>query len=131
MIKAYATSGAGSAGGGIGGLLLPLVLMFALSYFLMIKPQKKKQQEAIQLKNSLKAGDTVILYSGLVGTIVAVDGEIITIECDPDKVRLNFQSYAVARVTSKEETLYEETEEDKEFERQLFGEEDNKDDKEQ
>ena len=85
MIKAYATSGAGSAGGGIGGLLLPLVLMFALSYFLMIKPQKKKQQEAIQLKNSLKAGDTVILYSGL----------------------------------------------DKEFERQLFGEEDNKDDKQQ
>lgn len=131
MIKAYATSGAGSAGGGIGGLLLPLVLMFALSYFLMIKPQKKKQQEAIQLKNSLKAGDTVILYSGLVGTIVAVDGEIITIECDPDKVRLNFQSYSVARVTSKEETLYEETEEDKEFERQLFGEEDNKDDKQQ
>ena len=123
MITAYAANAASAASGGL-SMILPLVLMFALMYFLMIKPQKKKQQEASKMRNSLKAGDKVSLYSGLIGTIVAVKDDIVTIESGPEKVRLDFNNWAIRQVVADQagpQGSQADTEDDKEFERQLFG----------
>ena len=59
--------------------LLPFLLIFAIFYFLLIRPQKKRQQQHANLLAGLKAGDKVLLNSGIVGTIVKVkeDGYLI------------------------------------------------------
>ena len=63
-------------GGGLVGLLLPWILIFGIFYFLVIRPQQKKQRQAQterdNLLKSLKPGDKIITSSGIYGTIVAV-----------------------------------------------------------
>ena len=53
--------------------LLPLVLIFALFWFLILRPARKKQQAATQLRSSLAVGDTVLLGSGIYGRVEEVD----------------------------------------------------------
>ncbi len=84
---AYAQgAGAGSAGGGF-SMLVPLVLMFLVFYFLLIRPQKKKQQKHQDMLKSLKVGDKVITSGGLCGTIVDGGDPLLKLEI-ADKVKV-------------------------------------------
>jgi preprotein translocase subunit YajC len=69
---AYAMGGAPGGGGPGGGFtaLVPLILMFAVFYVLLIRPQQKKQRELRDLLNSLKTGDQIVTSGGLYGTII-------------------------------------------------------------
>jgi preprotein translocase subunit YajC len=89
------------AGSG-GGLLtfLPIILIIAAMYFLMIRPQSKRKREAEAMQRSLAAGDEVQTVGGLFGTVTAVDDEAITIEASPG-VNLRFAKGAIARVVTK------------------------------
>ncbi len=80
-----ATGGAGS-GGGLTAFV-PLILMFAIFYFLLIRPQQKKAKEHQNMINSVKKGDRVITSGGIHGRITAVDDTTITLEV-ADKVRI-------------------------------------------
>lgn len=75
---------AGGSGGGAGGLLagpLPmLVLMFAIFYFLLIRPQQKKQKALKQMLENLKVGDKVWTNGGLRGEIIKIDGDVLTVQ---------------------------------------------------
>ena len=75
---------AGGEGGGLGGILggpLPmLVLMFAIFYFLLIRPQQKKQKQHRAMLNALAKGDEVWTNGGILGRIVDIDGDNLTIE---------------------------------------------------
>lgn len=77
-------AGGGGEAGGLGAILggpLPmLVLMFAIFYFLLIRPQQKKQKQHKAMLDSLKKGEKVWTNGGILGTIVAVDGDNLTIE---------------------------------------------------
>lgn len=77
-------AGGGGEAGGLGGILggpLPmLVLMFAIFYFLLIRPQQKKQKQHKAMLEALSKGDKVWTNGGILGTIVNIDGENITIE---------------------------------------------------
>ena len=66
-----------AAGGGFGGMesLLPLVLIFVVFYFLLIRPQQKKQKEHRPMLESLHRGDRVVTAGGIMGTITKVQGE--------------------------------------------------------
>ena len=66
-----------AAGGGFGGMesLLPLVLIFVVFYFLLIRPQQKKQKEHRAMLESLHRGDRVVTAGGIMGTITKVQGE--------------------------------------------------------
>jgi preprotein translocase subunit YajC len=79
------------AGGGFGGLesLLPLVLIFVVFYFLLIRPQQKKQKEHRSMLESLRRGDRVVTSGGIIGTITKVqsDSELILEIADGVKVR--------------------------------------------
>lgn len=83
---AFAMAGApGGGAGASGGMaafqqIIPLVFMFAIFYFLLIRPQQKKAKEHKALLESMKKGDNVITAGGVHGKITAVDDTIVTLE---------------------------------------------------
>ena len=77
-------------------LLIPLVLMIALMYFLMIRPENKRKKQAEEMRNSLKKGDQITTIGGIVGKIVQVTDENIIIETSEDRVRMELTKWAVS-----------------------------------
>ena len=77
---------------------LPIVLMFVLFYFLLIRPQKKRQNSVQQMQNSLKKGDKIVTIGGMHGTIDAIDESKIVIK-SPDGSKLTFDRQAIREVT--------------------------------
>jgi preprotein translocase subunit YajC len=77
-----APGGAGGAGGGMAAFqqIIPLVFMFAIFYFLLIRPQQKKAKEHKALLESMKKGDNVITAGGVHGKITAVENDLVTLE---------------------------------------------------
>lgn len=84
---AYAANGAGGAESPLWTMVLPMVLMVAVFYFLLIRPQQQKAKEHRALLDSLKRGDRVITAGGLIGEIVAINDQILTLEI-ADRVRV-------------------------------------------
>lgn len=77
-------------------LILTLVLMFAVLYFFMIRPENKRKKDAQTLRDSLKVGDVITTIGGIVGTICKVDESTIVIETGADRVRVEFTKWAVS-----------------------------------
>lgn len=73
---------AGNGGGGMAAFqqVIPLVLMFAIFYFLLIRPQQKKAKEHKALLESMKKGDNVITAGGVHGKVTAVESDLVTLE---------------------------------------------------
>ena len=82
--KAYAqvTDGASAAGGGIASFLslAPLFLVFVVFYFLMIRPQQKRQKELKAMMDALAKGDEVVTAGGIVGRVSKVTEAYVTLE---------------------------------------------------
>ncbi len=78
------------------GFILMIVLMFAMMYFFMIRPENKRKKEAQNLRDSLKVGDVITTIGGVVGTICKVDESTIVIETGADRVRIEFTKWAVS-----------------------------------
>jgi len=94
------TPGGGSSGGI--SVFIPLILMFAVFYFLLIRPQQKKTRQHQDMLKSLKVGDRVVTTGGIFGTIVAGGEQVIKLEI-ADKVRVEVgRSYIAGKVESKE-----------------------------
>jgi preprotein translocase subunit YajC len=92
MNIAYAMGQGGAPGaeggaGFLGSPLLPIILMLAIMWFLMIRPQQKKQKEHREMLKNLKKGDTVVTSGGIYGRITGVTDTILTVEI-ADKVRV-------------------------------------------
>ena len=89
VAEAMGLPGVGSGSSGAGGFagLIPLVLMFVIFYFLLIRPQQKKAKQHKELLSNLKRGDSVITSGGIYGRIAEIDDNIITLEV-ADKVRI-------------------------------------------
>ena len=79
-------SGGGDQGGFL-SLMMPMFIIFGIMYFLVIRPQSKKQREHENLLNNLKSGDKIITQGGLVGRITNVEKEILTLDLG-DRVRV-------------------------------------------
>ncbi len=84
---AMGTGGGASGQGGGFGAMVPLILMFAIFYFLLIRPQQKKQKAHRQLLGDLKKGDRVITSGGLYGRITGLTDTVVTLEIS-EKVRV-------------------------------------------
>jgi preprotein translocase subunit YajC len=73
--------GGGAAGGASAFMnIVPLIFMFAIFYFLLIRPQQKKAKEHKALLESLKKGDKVVTAGGMHGKVTALDDKIVTLE---------------------------------------------------
>ena len=81
---------------GMGSMLLPLILMLALMYFLMIRPESKRKKQAEEMRNSLKKGDQITTIGGIMGKIVHVGEDSIVIETSDDRVRMELTKWAVS-----------------------------------
>ena len=76
--------------------IIMLVLMFAMLYFFMIRPENKRKKEAENMRNSLKKGDQITTIGGIVGKIVHVTEDNIVIETSDDRVRMELAKWAVS-----------------------------------
>lgn len=72
------------------GSVILLVVMFAALYFLMIRPQKKQEKQVNEMRNSLQVGDEITTIGGIIGKIVSIKEETVTIETgrDGSKIRV-------------------------------------------
>lgn len=77
-------------------MLLMLLGMFAIFYFLMIRPENKRKKEAEQMRNSLSNGDSITTIGGIVGTVVDVKEDKFVIETSADRVRIEFCKWALS-----------------------------------
>ena len=76
--------------------IVMLVLMFALLYFFMIRPENKRKKEAENLRNSLAVGDEITTIGGMTGTVCAVKESTIVFETGADRVRIEITKWAVS-----------------------------------
>lgn len=76
--------------------VLMLVLMFAMLYFFMIRPENKRKKEAQNMRDSLAVGDEITTIGGITGTICTVKENTIVIETGADRVRIEFTKWAVS-----------------------------------
>ncbi len=84
-------------------LILSLVLMFVLLYFMAIRPQKKREQEAKDMQNSLQVGDEIITSGGIVGMIFRIGDDTVVIETGGERHKLRIKKWAIAEnVTAME-----------------------------
>ncbi len=81
--------------------ILMMVGMFAFFYFFMIRPQKKKEKEIAEMRANLKVGDKIITIGGIVGTIVLLKEDYVTIETSGMKTRLEFTKWGISTVNNQ------------------------------
>jgi len=89
----------GLFGGGLGGLLFPIILI-GVMYFLMIRPQMKRAKEHKSMLEKLSVGDEVITNGGIAGTVREIGDSFITVEI-ADNVRVRIQKGAIGNVLPK------------------------------
>lgn len=83
----------------LSGLLVPLVFV-VIFYFLLIRPQQKREKALKNMRESLKVGNEVVTIGGIVGKIIKVNEESVTIEIGADKTKLVFEKWGIAKVKS-------------------------------
>jgi preprotein translocase subunit YajC len=82
--------------------LIIIVVLFALMWFLLIRPQRRRSQAQLSMQDQLRAGDEIITAGGLHGTVVSIEDDVLEIEIAKDTVA-RLDRRAVAAVVSTEE----------------------------
>ncbi|MCI9609331.1 MAG: preprotein translocase subunit YajC [Oscillibacter sp.] len=93
--------------------ILMLIVMVAIMYFLMIRPENKRKKKAQEMRDSLKKGDIITSIGGIIGKIVSVGKDTIIIETSEDRVRLELTKWAVSSVGVQSGEQPEEKKEEK------------------
>ena len=87
-------------GGGIMGFL-PIIIMFVILYFLLIRPQQKKQKDMVKMRDELQKNEKVITTGGIIGTIYSIKGDVVVLKVD-DNVKIEITKSAIAtKVTNQ------------------------------
>lgn len=85
------------------GSLLIIVVLFVALYFFMIRPQKKQEKEQNEMRNNLQVGDEITTIGGIIGKIVSIKEETVTIETGHDRTKIRILRTAVRTVDVKAE----------------------------
>lgn len=83
---------------GMIGTFLPMILIFVVFYFLLIRPQRKKDKEAKAMLAALKVGDRICTIGGIYGTISNIKDDVLTVEVSAEKTKLVFARWAIRNV---------------------------------
>ncbi len=94
-----------AATGGNYSMIIMLVLMFGLMYFLMIRPQKKKQKEEQAMRDNVQIGDEITTIGGVVGRVVTVKDDSLIIETGADRNKMKITRWAVGTNNTANEKL--------------------------
>lgn len=92
-------TGAGQTGSPI-PMLVSLVVVFVLMYFLMIRPQKKKEKESKEMQENIQIGDEIVTIGGIVGLVVRKGDDNVVIETGGEKNKMRIKLWAVSENTS-------------------------------
>lgn len=76
--------------------IVMMVAMLAIMYFMLIRPENKRKKEAEEMRNTLKVGDSITTIGGIVGTVVDVKDNKFIIETGADRVRIEFEKFALS-----------------------------------
>jgi preprotein translocase subunit YajC len=93
-----------ASGGGFSTMIIPLGLMFAIMYFMVIMPQQRQRKKVQAMLADLKAGDKIITNGGIYGTVNGIDGDsvILKISSEP-QVKIRIARAAIAQVEASED----------------------------
>ena len=86
----------GTTSAGMGSTVIMLVLMIAIFYFMLIRPENKRKKEAEQMRSAVRKGDKIITIGGIVGVVVDVKESRIVIETSADQVRIELEKWAIS-----------------------------------
>lgn len=101
LFTAQKTTGAEGETGGVGMLLanlIPFALLILVMYFLLIRPQRKKEKENKEMLASLAVGDNVTTIGGICGKITGIRDDVLTLEIGSEKIKLVFERWAIRDV---------------------------------
>ncbi len=96
----FAAAPAGGMGGMVG--MLPILLLIPVMYFLMIRPQQKRQKQWQEMLGSIKSGDRITTAGGIRGIILSIKDDAVIIKCPPDGIKMEITKSAIASVTTQE-----------------------------
>lgn len=82
-------------------MALPYVVVLAALWFIMVRPQQKREKETKNMRNSVQDGDEIVTIGGIYGKIVNQKDDVITIEVGADKVKLKIARWAIGKVEDK------------------------------
>ena len=91
-----ATGATVDPGAGMMSTVIMLVLMLAVFYFMLIRPENKRKKEAEEMRNAVKVGDEITTIGGIVGKVVHVKEDKIVLETGADQVRIEFTKWAIS-----------------------------------
>ncbi|MCQ4635917.1 preprotein translocase subunit YajC [Anaerovorax odorimutans] len=78
--------------------LLPLVLLLVVMYFLLIRPQKKREKQVNQMRSNVRVGDEIITIGGICGKVVKTKEESLVIQVGADKVKFEVMRWSISKV---------------------------------
>lgn len=80
-----------------------IVGLFAVFYFLFVRPQKKKDKELKEMRENIQVGDTIVTIGGIVAKVAKLEEETLVIEIGPSRTKMPIQRWAVGTVQEKKE----------------------------
>ena len=89
--------------GNIWATILPLVILIAVMYFLLIRPQKKREKEVNAMRSGVQVGDEIITIGGICGKVVKTKEESLVIQVGADRVKFEIMRWAVSKVVEETE----------------------------
>lgn len=81
--------------------ILIWVVFFAIFYFFLIRPQKKKDKQLKEMRANLAVGTKVVTIGGIVANVAKVEEELVILEIGPSRTKVPFEKWAIASVLSK------------------------------
>ena len=97
-----------ATGASMGSTLLMMVLMIAIFYFMLIRPENKRKKEAEQMRSTVRKGDKITTIGGICGTVVDVKESRIVLETGADQVRIELEKWAISTNETAAENAKEE-----------------------
>lgn len=92
----HVLTGTGSGTGALLTTLLPFIVLLVVFYFLLIRPENKKKKALNEMRNELKVGDDITTIGGIVGKVVHIKDDLVTIETSDDRVRIQITRWAIS-----------------------------------
>ena len=92
----FLTAAEAAPGMGMSSTIIMLVVMLAVMYFMLIRPENKRKKEAEAMRSSLKVGDKITTIGGVVGKVVDIKDDKFVIESGADQVRIEFAKWALS-----------------------------------
>ncbi|MBI3209401.1 MAG: preprotein translocase subunit YajC [Candidatus Solibacter usitatus] len=81
---------------------LPIILIFGIFYFLLMRPMQKQRKDQQQLLANLQNGQVVVTSGGIIGTVIALTADTVTVRVKPDNIKLQIQRSAVSGLAPEE-----------------------------